>query len=100
MTVGEYAELSEDGRIHEKCGVFGIYAEKDQSVAEDIRCALTALQHRGQESAGISVSDTEGPKGNLLTRKGMGLVSEVFGRCARPALPGTTRCGNAKSRCS
>ena len=39
---------------------------------------LSALQHRGQESCGIAVSDTGGPKNNINTHKGMGLVNEVF----------------------
>ncbi len=38
---------------------------------------LFALQHRGQESCGIAVSDTNGPKGKVLSCKGMGLISEV-----------------------
>ncbi len=40
--------------------------------------AFFALQHRGQESCGIAVSDTEGPKGKVLSYKDMGLVNEVF----------------------
>lgn len=43
---------------HEACGVFGIYGPEGTAAAEDIYYGLTALQHRGQESAGISVSDT------------------------------------------
>ena len=39
---------------------------------------LFALQHRGQESCGIAVSDTNGPKGKVMSCKGMGLISEVF----------------------
>lgn len=69
--------LTED-KLHEECGVFGIYHPSGKNAAKDIYYGLTALQHRGQESAGISVSDITGPKGNILTRKGMGLVSEVF----------------------
>jgi amidophosphoribosyltransferase len=65
-------------RIHEECGVFGIYAPPGEQVARDIYYGLMALQHRGQESAGMSLSDTEGPKGNITTKKGMGLVNEVF----------------------
>ena len=63
---------------HEECGVFGIHSHCGQQVSSYIYDGLVALQHRGQESAGISVSDTEGDKGNVMTRKGMGLVSEVF----------------------
>lgn len=62
----------------EACGVFGIYAPAGTAVVQDIYDGLIALQHRGQESAGISVSDTEGVRGNIKTHKGMGLVSEVF----------------------
>ncbi|MBR3306831.1 MAG: amidophosphoribosyltransferase [Lachnospiraceae bacterium] len=69
-----------DDKPHEECGVFGIYAAGGRDVAGDIYYGLTALQHRGQESAGMSVSDTLGPMGNITTKKGMGLVSEVFSR--------------------
>ena len=65
--------------LHEECGVFGIY---DRAGTEDVAAAaysaLYALQHRGQESCGIAVSDTSGPKGKVLSYKGMGLVNEVF----------------------
>ncbi len=67
-----------DDKLHEECGVFGIYSPSGKSVAKDVYSGLVALQHRGQESAGISVTDTEGEMGNLVTKKGMGLVSEVF----------------------
>ena len=69
---------SESDHIHEECGVFGIYSPSGRQVSYDIYDGLVALQHRGQESAGISVSDTSGARGNLLTQKGMGLASEVF----------------------
>lgn len=71
----DYLEID---KPHEECGIFGIFETKEKSVARDIYYGLIALQHRGQESAGISVSDTEGPKGNLSIKKGMGLVSEIF----------------------
>ena len=47
-------------------------------VASTIYYGLFALQHRGQESCGIAVSDTSGPKGLVLSHKGMGLCNEVF----------------------
>ena len=75
-------------KLHEECGVFGIYAPEGENVAEDIYCGLTALQHRGQESAGMSVSDTGSPEINLITKKGMGLVSEVFDKKILEALRG------------
>ena len=60
--------------LHEECGVFGIYG--DDSIAPAFACynGLLALQHRGQESCGISVND----RGVITGHKNMGLVSEVF----------------------
>ena len=68
----------EDDALHEECGVFGMYDFDGNDVARTIYYGLFALQHRGQESCGIAVSDTEGPKGKVLSSKGMGLVNEVF----------------------
>ncbi len=67
-----------DDCLHEECGVFGIYDFDGNDVASTIYYGLFALQHRGQESCGIAVSDTLGPKGKVDSRKGMGLVNEVF----------------------
>ncbi len=60
-------------RMEEACGVFGMFAP-GQNLAQLTIFGLYALQHRGQESAGIAVSDGE----NVYVEKGMGLVSEVF----------------------
>ena len=75
------------GHIHEECGVFGIfapekqavastayYAPEKQAVASTAYYALFALQHRGQESAGIVVNDD----GVFKTHKDVGLVNDVF----------------------
>ncbi len=59
--------------LHEACGVFGIFARK-QDIARITFFALFALQHRGQESAGIATSDGR----NLQVFARMGLVSHVF----------------------
>lgn len=59
--------------MHEACGVFGIYAP-DEDVARLTYFALFALQHRGQESAGIATNDT----GRLKVYARQGLVSQVF----------------------
>jgi amidophosphoribosyltransferase len=59
--------------MHESCGVFGVYAP-GINVAQTTFFALFALQHRGQESAGIAVTDSDGIK--IHTR--MGLVSQAF----------------------
>lgn len=64
--------------VREECGVFGIYDRTGEDVAPSIYYGLCALQHRGQESCGIAVSDTAGPQGNITYHKDLGLVSEVF----------------------
>ena len=64
--------------LHEECGVFGAYDLDGGMIAPSVYYGLFALQHRGQESCGIAVSDTNGPKGKVLSCKGMGLVNEVF----------------------
>ena len=68
----------EEDILHEECGVFGMYDFDGKDVASTIYYGLFALQHRGQESCGIAVSDTSGPKGKVISYKGMGLVNEVF----------------------
>ena len=69
--------MSKTSKISEECGVFGIY-DPSGEVARSTYYGLYALQHRGQESCGIAVSDTQGPKGKVTSHKGMGLVNEVF----------------------
>ncbi len=65
-------------KLGEECGVFGAYDFDGADVASTIYYGLFALQHRGQESCGIAVSDTAGPKGKVLSSKDMGLLNEVF----------------------
>ena len=65
-------------KLKEECGVFGMLHSEQKDVSKYIYYGLSALQHRGQESAGIAVCDTNGPKGNISYHKDMGLVSEVF----------------------
>ena len=60
--------------LHEECGVFGVYSETAADVASLAYYALYALQHRGQESAGIAVNDD----GVFTSYRDVGLVSEVF----------------------
>ncbi len=71
-------EMQGDRELHEECGVFGIYDFDGNDVASSIYYGLFALQHRGQESCGIAVSDTNGPFRKVDSYKGMGLVNEVF----------------------
>ena len=76
--MNNYVEYLSPDEVHEECGVIGMYDFDGNNVASEIYYGLFALQHRGQESCGIAVSDTEGPKGKVATHKGMGLCNEVF----------------------
>ncbi len=67
-----YTDLELD-KLHEECGVFGIYSHKED-VPLNIYWGLYALQHRGQESCGIAVSDGK----EMQIKLGMGLVPDVF----------------------
>ncbi len=65
-------------RLHDACGIVGIYVRKDSDhidVRRYLTLALTALQHRGQESAGMAVYDHAG---QIVHRVAMGKVREVF----------------------
>ena len=70
--------MQKNDALKEECGVFGMYDFDGGNVAGSIYYGLLALQHRGQESCGIAVSDTQGPKGKVLSHKNMGLVNENF----------------------
>ncbi len=61
-------------KLHEECGLFGIYAPDGADVASACYYALYALQHRGQEHCGIAVND----RGVINCRKDKGLVNDVF----------------------
>lgn len=72
-----YSNSTRD-KMEEECGVFGIYSKNKNNVALMTYYGLFALQHRGQESAGISVCDN----GEIVTQKNMGLVaSYLMMRC-------------------
>lgn len=83
-------------KLHEECGVFGMYDLDGNDVASTIYYGLFALQHRGQESCGIAVSDTNGPKGVVNTHKGMGLCNEVFTPEILDALKGNIGVGHVR----
>lgn len=72
------------------CGVFGVYGHKQ--AAELTYYGLYALQHRGQESAGIVTSDGS----NFYAHKGMGLVSQVFNSETLHGLKGTMAIGHTR----
>ena len=82
--------------LHEECGVFGIYDISGGDVAHTVYYGLLSLQHRGQESCGIAVSDTSEPKGKVVSCKGMGLVNEVFTGDEVDKLPGNIGIGHVR----
>ncbi|MFA9446361.1 amidophosphoribosyltransferase [Egicoccus sp. AB-alg6-2] len=75
----------------EECGVFGIYAP-GEDVATLTYFGLYALQHRGQESAGIAVSDGR----RIVVHKDMGLVNQVFNETSLAALQGHLAIGHCR----
>ncbi|MCX7590207.1 MAG: amidophosphoribosyltransferase, partial [Kiritimatiellae bacterium] len=79
-----------DCRPRDTCGLFGIYGHPQ--AAELTYYGLFALQHRGQESAGITVSDGL----ELRTHKGMGLVAQVFDKHVLASLPGRLAIGHVR----
>ena len=83
-------------KLGEECGVFGMYDLDGNDVASSIYYGLFALQHRGQESCGIAVSDTNGPKRNVTSQKGMGLCNEVFTPDSLQALKGDIGVGHVR----
>ncbi len=82
---------SEHDDKHEACGVFGIFTH-EADVAKLTYYALYALQHRGQESAGIAVSDGK----EIMLMKDMGLVSQVFSERDLQSLKGHLAVGHVR----
>jgi amidophosphoribosyltransferase len=74
--------------LHEECGVFGIYGSDE--AAQNTFLGLYALQHRGQESAGIVSTDGE----RMFEHKGMGLVAQVFDEDSIGRLEGRAAIGH------
>jgi len=77
--------------LREKCGVFGVFAPSED-VARLTFFGLHALQHRGQESAGIATSDGE----RIRLFAEMGLVTQIFDERALAGLPGTHAIGHTR----
>ena len=80
-----------DDALHEECGVFGVWAP-GRDVARLAYFALKALQHRGQESAGIAVGDG----GTVMVRKDLGLVDQVFTDADLSSLTGDLAVGHVR----
>src|ERR671919_1622271 len=78
-------------RLGHACGVFGVYAP-GQPVAHLAYLGLFALQHRGQESAGIAVSDGE----TVTVVKDMGLVTQAFDQQRLAPLEGHLAIGHVR----
>lgn len=83
--------MNDDGKPHDQCGVFGIFAPKED-VATLSFYGLSALQHRGQESAGIASADYK----RLKLHKGMGLVNQVFNEDILNNLDGKLAVGHTR----
>jgi len=82
-------DLFDDDKLHEECGVFGIWNHADASAVTAL--GLHALQHRGQEATGIVSFDGE----HFHTHRGMGLVGDNFGDArVIAALPGSRAVGH------
>lgn len=79
-------------KFKDECGVFGIYNNDNIEVAKLTYYALFALQHRGQESAGIAINQN----GGMLCHKDMGLVPEVFNESLLNALQGKMAIGHVR----
>ena len=81
-------------KVHEECGVFGIAAPpgRDTAAAHEAYVALFALQHRGQEAAGIAVNN----RGVIRCHKDVGLVSQVFTQDVLDSMPGSMAVGHVR----
>lgn len=88
--------LADDDKLHEECGVFGIFTPDNKDAKHSLYYGLCALQHRGQESAGMALCNTDGPMGNIYHHKGMGLVSEVFHKETLDTLTGNIGIGHVR----
>src|SRR5215210_1315957 len=78
-------------KFHEECGVFGVLGRAD--AANLVYLGLYALQHRGQESAGIASVNAEG---RIVLEKEMGYVADVFTHERLARLPGDTAIGHVR----
>ncbi|PYQ31875.1 MAG: amidophosphoribosyltransferase [Acidobacteria bacterium] len=78
-------------KFHDECGVFGVFGRPD--AANLVYLGLYALQHRGQESAGIA---SVGPEGRILSEKEMGYVADVFTQERIARLPGDVAIGHVR----
>ena len=83
-------------KLHEECGVVGVWDRERQDVSHDIYYGLLSLQHRGQEAAGIATCNSYGERGNLSLHKEMGLVTEIFHPSILEQLKGNLGVGHVR----
>jgi amidophosphoribosyltransferase len=88
---GKACALGEDEHWRDSCGVFGVYGP-GEDVARLCFFGLFALQHRGQESAGIAVAH----RGEVVAHRGMGLAFAVFDEDTLAELPGDIGLGHVR----
>ncbi|MFN2549746.1 MAG: amidophosphoribosyltransferase [Myxococcales bacterium] len=79
-----------DDKFHDECGVFGIFGHPEAANLSYL--GIHALQHRGQESAGIAAWDGR----EIHLHKAMGLVADIFDQQAIASLPGTSAIGHTR----
>jgi amidophosphoribosyltransferase len=84
--------VEDEDKFKEECGVFGIFAKEVLDVSSITYYGLYALQHRGQESAGIAVSDNE----KIDCHKDMGLVADVFNQDMLKNMQGSIAIGHVR----
>lgn len=87
--MGGYDDLD---KLGEECGIFGVYNRNEFDTATMAYYGLYALQHRGQESAGIAVNDG----GRIIYHKEMGMVSEIFDPIVLQHLKGHSAIGHVR----
>ena len=87
---GRVVDDCEDDHFHDQCGVFAIYGHNE--AANLTYLGLHALQHRGQESAGIVTSDRQ----QLFAHRAMGLVADAFSQEQLARLPGPLAIGHVR----
>ncbi len=85
-------ELTDDDKLHEECGVVGVYTENPDIASQLIYYGLFALQHRGQESAGIAVQTEH----KMEYHKDMGLVADVISQDVVDRMSGRLAIGHVR----
>ena len=91
-----HSQYMEEDVLREECGVMAAYDFDGGDVAGSIYYGLLALQHRGQESCGIAVTDTNAEGNKVLSHRDMGLVNEAFDKGTIEKLSGNLGVGHVR----